>query len=371
MHFIQIIQSCTAEKQHNILSSMKFQNLISRIPFSLMSFLPTAILKTVSLGIILVLLIWRIIAEIQWEKDPISKCYTDPQAPIVTLFTTFKASASLEDIHRQMLFSLAKLQPKVKLVLFLSEYAENGDLLEEAQDKGWLIQRAVSNNGIPILRRMFLKAQDLHPLTPFYAYGNADIVFTEDLVESLTDLYRYCHLFDQQLIIGRRRNYVLQGERPLQNKSWIHEAVQLDLFNGYAQDYFITSKGGYPWEEIPDFVVGRAGFDNWLMVNAILNNIPVIDASYAITAIHLSNAEDQYRGHVMHAHHDRAVNYILAGMHFDYTLAAMRCSHMILERNKGRTVLKHRVPNTCTLQYFKNKRNPYYFKKKINLDDGR
>ena len=32
-----------------------------------------------------------------------------------------------------------------------------------------------------------------------------------------------------------------------------------------AQDYFIAGKDSYPWSEIPDFVVGRVGFDNWLV----------------------------------------------------------------------------------------------------------
>ena len=32
-----------------------------------------------------------------------------------------------------------------------------------------------------------------------------------------------------------------------------------------AQDFFIVGKDSYPWSEIPDFVVGRVGFDNWLV----------------------------------------------------------------------------------------------------------
>ena len=32
-----------------------------------------------------------------------------------------------------------------------------------------------------------------------------------------------------------------------------------------AQDFFIVGKDSYPWSEIPDFVVGRVGYDNWLV----------------------------------------------------------------------------------------------------------
>lgn len=41
------------------------------------------------------------------------------------------------------------------------------------------------------------------------------------------------------------------------------------LFTTNAQDYFISTKNGYPWDTIPDFVVGRVGYDNWLVVTAL------------------------------------------------------------------------------------------------------
>ena len=49
-------------------------------------------------------------------------------------------------------------------------------------------------------------------------------------------------------------------------------------------DYFVYKKN--QWGEIPDFVIGRPGYDNWLIWKARRNLIPVIDASKEILAVH-------------------------------------------------------------------------------------
>ncbi len=39
-----------------------------------------------------------------------------------------------------------------------------------------------------------------------------------------------------------------------------------------AQDFFIVGRDSYPWSEVPDFVVGRVGYDNWLVSIPLTNN---------------------------------------------------------------------------------------------------
>ena len=40
-------------------------------------------------------------------------------------------------------------------------------------------------------------------------------------------------------------------------------------YNGHlSEDYFLTSKYIWNWNDIPDFIVGRQGYDNWLVDNA-------------------------------------------------------------------------------------------------------
>ena len=30
-------------------------------------------------------------------------------------------------------------------------------------------------------------------------------------------------------------------------------------------DYFISTNNGYPWADIPKVIIGRDGYDNWLV----------------------------------------------------------------------------------------------------------
>ena len=50
-----------------------------------------------------------------------------------------------------------------------------------------------------------------------------------------------------------------------------------------AIDYFIFRKNSL--RNIPDFVIGRPGYDNWLIWYARRNFIPVIDLSKEVSAI--------------------------------------------------------------------------------------
>jgi len=94
-----------------------------------------------------------------------------------------------------------------------------------------------------------------------------------------------------------------------------------------AQDYFITTRSGFPWSTIPDFVVGRAGVDNWLMVTALARRAAVVDASGTITARHQVRAGYKPSAHFTQpAGDDAAVNYALAGRSFDYSLGLTDCA---------------------------------------------
>jgi len=93
-----------------------------------------------------------------------------------------------------------------------------------------------------------------------------------------------------------------------------------------AQDYFITTRAGFPWSSIPDFVVGRAGVDNWLMVTGLARRAAVVDASATITARHQVRAGYQPSAHFTQPGGDASVNYALAGHSFDYSLGLTDCA---------------------------------------------
>ncbi len=50
-------------------------------------------------------------------------------------------------------------------------------------------------------------------------------------------------------------------------------------------DYFVFSRGLY-YQQIPEFVVGRPGWDNWLLWYPLSIGVPVVDASRVVRAVH-------------------------------------------------------------------------------------
>ena len=56
-----------------------------------------------------------------------------------------------------------------------------------------------------------------------------------------------------------------------------------------AEDFFIITPGTFNWDEIPDLVVGRPGYDNWL-VNYVYHkqneNRFLIDLTETVITIH-------------------------------------------------------------------------------------
>ena len=50
-------------------------------------------------------------------------------------------------------------------------------------------------------------------------------------------------------------------------------------------DYFVFSRGLYD-RQMPEFVIGRPGWDNWLLWYPLSIGVPVVDASGVVRAVH-------------------------------------------------------------------------------------
>jgi len=80
-----------------------------------------------------------------------------------------------------------------------------------------------------------------------------------------------------------------------------------------AQDYFITSPDVWDWRtDIPDLVIGRVGYDNWLVDQAfhLHPRVALVDATKTVAALHQS-VEGGSRESWRNPHH-RQINYEVA-----------------------------------------------------------
>jgi len=69
-------------------------------------------------------------------------------------------------------------------------------------------------------------------------------------------------------------------------------------------DYFAIADNLYPWHRVPDLVIGRPRYDNFLVSTATRYSVSVVDATRTIVALHQTDMEGIGSGH-----RHRDVNY--------------------------------------------------------------
>ena len=152
----------------------------------------------------------------------------------------------------------------------------------------------------PILPAMFLDAMNISK-SVFYAYANADILFDNSLVTTLSSLRTALGNHKNILITGQRKNWNI----PLGHKGVLHSVKQVTnisnripwYFSTLAMDYFITMPGGFPWSEQCDMAIGLPRYDNALLNYGLLNQQIVIDATKGIVALHQTGKDGNYASH--------------------------------------------------------------------------
>ena len=191
--------------------------------------------------------------------------------PLLTLFTTFKANELRHSLNNNTLQLWTWLPKSVRPVLF-STPQDDATFLDYARQLGWLVFPApASRDGYPIVRDMFLYAiNHIEPPSLFYCFANSDIVFANDLTDTLNYLADVnWHEIEGQgmLLIGKRYDVTVQEltRKALVNKIPLRKVVNKELLgNGLHLDYFISTADGYPFLKIRILLsVSRATTTGW------------------------------------------------------------------------------------------------------------
>jgi len=113
---------------------------------------------------------------------------------------------------------------------------------------------------------------------------------------------RFCLTFQQlnvlnrTLVIGRRWNVQWQNITlylPEHVTRIAKEHGRLHILS--AVDYFIIAKNEFPWHHLPDVVIARRGYDNYLVMLAVRENVSVVDITQTLTAVHQTDTEAKDR----------------------------------------------------------------------------
>lgn len=216
------------------------------------------------------------------------------------LFTTPKpfADPHIRRIQRNAIRSWRLLGPAVQVVLVGNEPG----VPQVASELGVEHVRQVKCNpsGTPLVSDVFAQAL-AQSRQPVMGYVNADIILLPDTLAALELVARCC---DRFMAVGRRWDLDVRHELKF-GSGWVEELERLRAKAGRlhpagGSDYFFFRRATLL--EIPDFAVGRAGWDNWMIYAARRAGWATIDVSGAVTAIHqhhdyshLTGSQPHYR----------------------------------------------------------------------------
>jgi len=205
---------------------------------------------------------------------------------MLTIFTIPKPFAGhINIIQRNAILSWLKLKPKCEVVLFGDEEG----IAEAAKEFGVLHIPDIEKNelGTPFLNSAFNLAQKVAK-NDFLVYINADVILLNDFIPAVKSIKK--PLF---LMAGRRWDLDIKEEIDFGNFDWeqkIRDKINKEgKLHGYSGiDYFVFPRD-LP-HNLPDFAVGRVGWDNWLIYHVRSLRIPVIEATGVVTIIHQSHS---------------------------------------------------------------------------------
>jgi len=166
--------------------------------------------------------------------------------------------------------------------------------------------------GTPLISSIFDLARNAND-SPYLAYFNADILILPGLIESL------------QVVANEKKNFLAVGQRwdldiedPIAFRDgWADDLKKMvkekgKLHGQTGSDYFVYPRECF--EDIPDFAVGRAGWDNWMIFHARWQHWPVVDLSEAVTIVHQNHDYAHLPGGIKHFYQpETAVNIRMAG----------------------------------------------------------
>ena len=237
----------------------------------------------------------------KWEARLSKRGDNESCNTVITLFTTFKDLPERIPIHNFIVKNWAALKPSVQPVLFAAttpSSPEHRNLTLLALQLGWdvLPVPAVNQYGTPLIRDMYLTVYKRYR-SIMYGYANGDILFADNLVKSALKAWEFSlRAKGLPFVVGQRRDIPLPDSKDgiflkLSDPDVVEKvSPSIPLAATTSIDYFLTARHGYPWHLLPDLVIGRSRFDNYLVIMALHFNLTTISASKTISALHLKGS---------------------------------------------------------------------------------
>ncbi len=236
----------------------------------------------------------------------------------LTIFTAPKpfTNPHIATIQRNAIRSWRQLGEEVQVLLIgeehgLPEIAQTLDLVH-------LPNVARNNQGTPLVSSIFSLAHEASE-SSYLAYINADILLLPDFLEVTQKITKALNAQGPGtpfLLLGQRWDLEITQEIDYSG-NWLNNLETELKRNGSlhppaGSDYFVFPRGSFL--DMPDFAIGRAGWDNWMIFSARKQGWFVIDGTPSIRIIHQNHDYSHLPGGKPHYDLEESqVNMDLAG----------------------------------------------------------
>jgi hypothetical protein len=204
---------------------------------------------------------------------------------MLTVFSTPKPFAGhIDVIQRNAILSWQRLHPDIEIILV----GDDAGAAEVCAELGIRHITQVERNkyGTKYLASIYDRVQEVarHRVL---CHVNCDIVLMSDFLRAAEVVTRTQKQF---LMAGRRWDIDTQSPLDFGAADWENGLQKYAMKTGRQRpaqwiDYFLFPKGLY-YKKIPEFVIGRPGWDNWLLWHPLAHGLPVVDASATVVAVH-------------------------------------------------------------------------------------
>jgi hypothetical protein len=256
------------------------------------------------------------------------------------LITFFSAPKPFTDPHIAMIQRNAikswTLLPDVEVILL----GEESGLAEVAKELGvkHLPNVARNDSGVPLISSMFQLARE-NSSSDLLCIINADMILMSDFVEMALESSSL--LLEKRTASRSTPEFVLLSQRwdyditqPINfSEGWesqLRESVrkQDQLHRPAGSDFFLFPKSCY--QDIPNFIIGRAGWDNWMIYKAHKEGWPVIDCTPSVMIVHQNHDYSHLPGARPHYDHPESnENIRLAGGQANIRYTILDATHQL------------------------------------------
>ena len=250
----------------------------------------------------------------------------------MTLLTLFSAPKPFTNPHIAMIQRNAirswTLLYDVEVILL----GEETGLAEAARELGvkHIPNVARNESGVPLISSMFQLARE-HSDSDLLCIVNADMILMDDFIEAAKHVKSQRSKF---VLLSQR--WDLDVTQPLEfANDWQDKLRSMayavgSLHRPAGSDFFLFPKSCY--QDVPNFTIGRAGWDNWMIYKARKEGWAVIDCTPSVMIVHQNHDYSHLpEGKSHHEHPETNENIRLAGGQANVRYTILDATHQLAD----------------------------------------